>query len=72
MANEKDKRQLLVYPTEKMTEILPTVRKITARWNELISKDISEDEMKIFESVLRRMEQSARELITKTEDDNQE
>ena len=66
--NPKDKRQLLVYPTEQMTKVLPTVRKITATWNELIAADISDKEMEIFESVLRRMEASARALISEGED----
>ncbi len=57
--NPADKRQLLVYPTDKMLDILPRVRLISRQWSELISDGISEEEMSVFESVLHRIEQSA-------------
>ena len=68
-ANPADKRELLVCPTEKMQAILPRVRQVTAEWNELISRGITEEEMAIFESVLCRMEQSARELTQGREEE---
>jgi len=61
--NPNDKRQLLIYPTNKMQSILPEIRSITSKWNDLISDGISPEEMAVFESVLHRMEQSARMLV---------
>ena len=61
--NPDDKRELLIYPTDKMTEILGSVRRISSEWNALISEGISEDELAVFESVMERMEKSARAAI---------
>lgn len=61
--NQADKRQLLVFPTEKMTEALPPVRALTQRWNETIAKGISEKDLAVFEGVLERMEQNARAAL---------
>ena len=49
--------------TEKMLEILPKVRSLTAEWNSLVSDGISEDEFAVFQSVLLRMEKNARKII---------
>ena len=61
--NPNDKRELLVYPTDKMLAVLPTVRDIASRWNTLITRDISEEELAVFHDVLLRIEKSARELV---------
>ncbi len=61
--NPDDKRQFLVYPTEKMLGILPEVRMIAVEWNECISEGISEDELEIFHSVLNRMESKAKSIV---------
>lgn len=61
--DKEDKRKFLVFPTEKMLKILPQVRRISAEWNDLISKDIPEEEMEIFHSVLSKIEQNAKEVI---------
>ena len=60
-----DKRCLCVYPTDKMLEILPKIREITRKWNSIITEDISEDEMAVFESVLSRIEAKAKAAIMK-------
>lgn len=61
--NPDDKRQVLVYPTDKLLEILPKVRMIAGEWNECIAKGISEDELEIFHSVLNRMEAKAKSIV---------
>ncbi len=65
--NHEDKRSLLVYPTEKMQELLPRVREIADEWNTLISTDIPEQELEVFYSVLARMEQKAKSLAAPQE-----
>jgi DNA-binding MarR family transcriptional regulator len=62
-SNPNDKRSLLVYPTEKMKNALPTVRAISAEWNRLISLEISEEEFEVFCSVLYRLEDGAKGVI---------
>ena len=62
-ANPEDKRQILVYPTEKMLGILPCVRAVSREWNNCITEGISDDELEIFHSVLNRMEEKAKRII---------
>lgn len=61
--NPDDKRQFLVYPTDKMLEILPEVRAIAREWNDCIAEGISEEELEIFHSVLNRMEEKAKSIV---------
>ncbi len=63
----ENKRKTLVFPTEKLLEIIPSVRFVTAEWNRLVSEGISEEEFAIFQSVLFRIEQNAREIVERTE-----
>lgn len=58
-----DRRQLAVYPTEKMLDILPEVRAVSKEWMTLLSEGIPEDELAVFNSVLERMETRARDMI---------
>ncbi len=59
----EDKRALLIYPTEKMLSLHPVVREISAEWNALISRGISDEEMAVFSSVIEKMEKNARETL---------
>ena len=68
----ENKRRTLVFPTEKMLETLPSVRKITAEWNNLCTEGISEDEFAVFQSVLFRIEENARKIIEEKEEKNEE
>ena len=63
-----DKRQFSVFPTEKMQAILPEVRAASQEWMALLSKGIPEDELAIFDSVLERMQERAREIIEEQEE----
>lgn len=61
--SEKDKRETLVYPTQKMLDILPEVKKITLEWNEKIAEGISQDELEIFHKVLDRMFDKSKNIV---------
>ena len=67
-ADPENKRRTLVEPTQKMLDILPKVRFVTAEWNRLVSEGISEEEFSVFQSVLLRIEQNARKIISETEE----
>lgn len=67
--NPDDKRQFLVYPTDKMLALLPKARAIANDWNALISEGISESELAAFHSVLSKMEENARAVIAGLEDE---
>ena len=61
--NEVNKRETLVFPTEKMLKILPEVRTITDEWNRLLVSEIPEEEVTLFYSVLSRIEGKAKQII---------
>ena len=63
-----DKRQFSVFPTEKMLGILPEIKTASIEWMELLSEGIPKDELNIFDSVLSRMQEKAREIIEKQEE----
>ena len=65
-----DKRQFSVFPTEKMLTTLPQIKSASTQWMSLLSEDIDENELDIFNHVLERMEAKAREIIEKQEGDN--
>lgn len=67
--NPEDKRQSLVFPTEKMHAILPEVHAVADEWNCLITRDISEEELAVFTSVLARIEKSATDAVTQRGDE---
>ena len=56
----EDKRCLLIYPTEKMLEIYPKVKSIADSWNEILTADISVEELAVTYSVIARMAERAK------------
>lgn len=65
--NEKDKRQYLVHPTEKMLDIYPKVRLSSREWSMRLTKDISPEELEVFHKVLSQMEQNAKRITEELE-----
>lgn len=62
-----DKRQFSVYPTEKALKALPEIRSVSSEWMTLLSEGIPQEELDIFDAVLRRMQDKAREIIDRQE-----
>lgn len=65
-----DKRETLVYPTEKMLNVLPEINEITLRWNALLAKEIDEADLKVFHNVLDRMMLTSRQILYGEEEEN--
>ena len=65
--NEKDNRQLVVCPTKKALDVFPQVKNVAKKWARLLHDNISADEMKIFNSVLKRMHENATNAIKSIE-----
>ena len=63
-----DKRQFSVFPTEKMLTVLPNIKKASDEWMSLLSEGIPQKELDIFNSVLKRMQDRARNIIELQED----
>ena len=57
--DEADKRSLLVYPTDRMLEVFPEVQRLAREWNSSLVEDIEADDLRVFESVLKKMEKRA-------------
>lgn len=68
VSNEKDRRQTLVYPTQKMLEICPRVRQVNRAWAERLTAGISPQELEMFYQVLARMEKSAKAIVEEWEE----
>ena len=63
-----DKRQFSVYPTKKMLGFLPEIKQASVEWMRLLSEGIPDEELAVFDSVLNRMQERAREIIEKQEE----
>ena len=63
-----DKRQFCVSPTDKMLAVLPEIKTASLEWMTLLSDGIPKDELDIFNSVLERMQEKAREIIESQEE----
>lgn len=63
VTSEEDKREILVYPTQKMLDILPEVAKITTEWNALVAQGITEEELTLFHSILDKMLDKSIEIV---------
>ena len=61
--NPDDKRETLVFPSEKMLQAHKEVRRIADEWNSGLVNGIREDELAVFKSVLFKMEKNAKALV---------
>ena len=59
----EDKRELLVYPTEKMLDIRSEVVRITKEWNSLLFEGITEEEMEVFGHILEKLTDKSLQII---------
>jgi DNA-binding MarR family transcriptional regulator len=60
----EDKRVLLVYPTEKATDILPRLRKISHDWEDAVMEDFTIEEREQLKSMLERISKNASALYS--------
>lgn len=61
--DEEDKRQMLVYPTQKMLDLVPTLRQSIREWDELLFGDISPEDLEQFNDTLLKITQRAQEYV---------
>ena len=62
-ASEADKREMLVYPTQKMLDIYPEVLRVTREWNALVSEGFTEEELECFGRLIEKMLDRSLDLI---------
>jgi DNA-binding MarR family transcriptional regulator len=66
--DREDRRQTLVYPTEKAFEVLPHVREIIKGWNSYITEDFTEEELEMYFAMTRRIAERAAEYAKLSSD----
>lgn len=62
-ADLQDKRNLLVYPTEKAFEVLPQIKKVHKEWNERILEGMSEEERDEVASIAKLLSENAKRVL---------
>lgn len=65
--NERDRRQYLVNPTEKMLDIYPKVKFANKEWNMRLTENVPEEDLEVFHRVLASMEQNAKRITEELE-----
>ena len=61
--SESDTRITLVYPTQKMQNVLPQVRAVTDECNEYMTRGFTEEELKQFKKLLERVSARAKSYM---------
>ena len=69
--SESDKRITLVYPTQKMQNVLPQVRAVTDECNEYMTGGFTEEELKQFKKLLERVSARAKSYVETRGNDRQ-
>ena len=70
--SSEDKRVTLVYPTEKAYDALPLVRQILGEWNSAITEGFSPEELEMFNEMMERVANNAKEYLRRTETESEE
>ena len=59
----KDKRVLRLYLTEKAQALLPEIQRITDRWEQLLTRELTESEAQILNILLPRLLTNAQTAV---------
>lgn len=61
--SETDKRVTLVYPTDKLEEMVPIIREINKDWTDYLLEGLSPEEVEQFEATLLKIARRAKEYV---------
>ena len=67
--NPENRREMLIYPTDKLESVIGEVRQVSKTWNELLTEGIAPEDVDTFYSVLLKMESRAREIVSGGEEE---
>lgn len=62
-SSETDKRVTLVYPTDKLEEMVPTIREINEEWTSYLLEGLPPQEVEQFEATLLKIARRAKEYV---------
>ena len=60
---EADKRVTLVYPTDKLEEMVPVIRGISEEWTDYLLEGLSEEEVEQLKTTLLKIARRAKEYV---------
>lgn len=63
-----DRRELLVYPTEKAHEVRPIVRDTLRNWNEAILEDFTPEEQEMLITAMKKIMDRSKEIVDRLPD----
>ena len=66
----QDKRSLLVYPTQKALDVIPTIRDVHRVWNEKILAGFSEEERALVSQFADRLAENAKRILSADKGEN--
>ena len=69
--DENDKRNMLVFPTEKAKEILPKIKLVFREWGGDLTEELTEEEKRNMEGILAKLADRAKKSVSSTEADVQ-
>ncbi len=61
--SKTDKREMLVYPTQKMEDNFEEIYGITKKWNSLIAEGITKEEFETFNNILDKIYDNSMKII---------
>ena len=61
--SDNDKRVMLVYPTQKMLDLLPQVRQCIDEWDSLLFEGLSDEELEQLNAMLLKITRRAQEYV---------
>lgn len=61
--NDRDRRSVLLYPTQKLMDILPRVVEVHAEWRALVTEGFTEEERAELQRLSEKMVQNARRYM---------
>ena len=68
----QDKRQMLLYPTEKAVKLYPIIQEVLRGWNDRLLEDFTEQERQILGSMLKKVMEKAVFLSSQTAEEGRE
>ena len=66
-----DRRSLQLYPTEKALSVLGDIRRVHAKWRELLLDGMNEEEQEIVAKCIERLAENAKRAVKKREGEEQ-
>lgn len=61
--NPQDRRAALLFPTQKLSDVLPKVREVLGEWRNIVTKGFSEEEREVLQRLTCKMVDNARRFM---------